>query len=307
MNTPRRRTVATLALCVSVVTVAAIGGLAAFGVTAPPGPAVGGPLVSVGPVAVPSRPEPPTQTVSVPEERVSAPLNVPADVEPATVDFFSDSIGFESVEFLRGELDSRGDQLGQYAGFPGAALCDFVDELADRATDSEVDIVAVQFLGNFIDRTCIESRVADFADEQALVDAYLDDITAVVKSFEQSSTQLVIVIGPEPVASSAYTRRIAEGYRRIAAERGVPVIDSTEGLRDAAGVVQPHLLCGPGEDCDDAGLVTVRSPDGIHLCPVSYQAGAVCPTHSPGASRFARAVSQGLTEIKVLLAVTLRG
>jgi hypothetical protein len=70
------------------------------------------------------------------------------------------------------------------------------------------------------------------------------------------------------------------------------VIDAAQAVTDHGRWVA-KLPCQRGEPCGQDGLVTIRSWDGIHFCPVNHPSTPRCPVFSAGAERFGTAMARG--------------
>lgn len=236
-------------------------------------------------------PRPTPATMAQPPTVTVAKGNTP--VRPRLrVSLFSDSLGFEARDEIRLALTTHGHELVRYRGFPGTALCDFLPNIEAEALSTDVDMVVLQFSGNVAGRPCMKrGRPGDWADHVA---AYAADMQSAAKAFLGSSARLAVVVAPEPVGSGEYFVALNAMYEQIADHRGLVSLDVREAFRAEDATIQRRLLCRAREVCEADGLVTVRSPDGVHFCPVSHDAGTACPVTSAGARRFAEALTLSL-------------
>jgi hypothetical protein len=246
-------------------------------------------------VAVPStnRTTTTVATVSPTSTTTTSGEAAPRLPRPTSVAFFSDSIGYESKDYLRDVLAEQGDQLVSYEGYPGTALCTYLSSIVDSAAAPNVDVVLVEFSGN-VWGPCMESRVSSSTEREQILAAYESDITTAVNDFDRSPVRLGIILAPEPVGSASPLHEINSLYRRVARNSRALIIDAATYLVDSTGTPQHQLACLQGEPCDDTGHTVVRSPDGLHLCPTAHEVGLNCPRYSSGARRFAKAVAESI-------------
>jgi hypothetical protein len=226
---------------------------------------------------------------------------------PVPIVLYGDSLAVEAQETFQQALTASGRAEVWLRTFVGTAICDFFGAMQDDLGHLHPAAVVMAFSGNAM-TPCMSARPGA---PSAVLDRYRADADAVMRLYEPASTG-VYWIGP-PIS-------------RRAAETGDPswaqLLQLYSGLADRypnaryvdagrvvlrGGGYTDVLPCLAGEPC--AGWpdpVTgqpanrVRSPDGLHFCPVAVDSddGATshCPVWSSGAWRFGLAMARPLVE-----------
>ena len=198
------------------------------------------------------------------------------------VDVYGDSIAWESQNPLIQAMAGRA-QLFLHL-YPGTGILSWLPDMR-RTAASKPSMVIITFGANWpLPGRHTEDVVQEYKDDAAIA----SDIFAKSRVF----------LGTNPEASFGWNmRRMDAAYRSVAATRSSHVTVYTPGLSVAPNwTFTEYLPCLPGETaamgCVNVygGVIKVRSPDGVHLCPVL--AAPVCPVYSSGEKRFGVAVVQ---------------
>jgi hypothetical protein len=290
-----RATKAGLALALSIATLgvgANVGGSRRVGIGSdagsPAATSVGfGPSATIPrPAPVPPSPEQPAP--GTPDRR-------------SRVAFFGDSLGSETHPHLARLLADRGADY-RFEGYPGAATCDYLDEMRSSERDYRPDVVVMLFTGNAL-TPCITDRSGDGRgivgpdgstfDLSAFETAYLDDTRAAVATF--GATVDVVLVGPPPThpARSAAALFIDVLYQRIADEHANVWYLSPDRLLTEDGDYVDELPCTFIEPCNPGERVPIRADDRGHLC-------APQPTFCFGGYRMGVMISDRVGEIQTI-------
>ncbi len=207
---------------------------------------------------------------------------------------YGDSLSWESRDHFSAALSGQPELAVYERTFGGTAICDWFDEMNHDLASLQPGVVVVQFSGNAFG-SCMRTASGPVRGD-ALIAKYAADANAVVSLFEGTGTQVVFASSPIDRDESPRIGRINNVYRDLAADR--PQVEFV----DTAASVLKHgrftatLPCLHGEPCSPSGQNVVRSPDGLHFCPVLYQAElgvtTPCPVRASGAFRFGNALAQ---------------
>lgn len=205
--------------------------------------------------------------------------------KPARVVLVGDSLAVEAFPQLQAML---ADQELLNHTFGGTAPCDWLDVDLGITADS---VVVLSFIGNAA--TDCMSVAGEYLRNEELAQKYRTDVAALVALATAAGAMVVLVgqpaLGGDNTEGNTLVATLNAMYAEFAGAPGVSFVDSGAALETDAGAFAAALPCLPDEPtCDAAGLVAVRSADGVHFCPSGFS--ATCPTHSPGAFRFAAAI-----------------
>jgi hypothetical protein len=198
------------------------------------------------------------------------------------VDVYGDSVTWESQVSVIGAI-ARHAQL-YLRVYPGTGILSWLPDMRQTAP-SKPDIVLIVFGANWP----LPGRHTD-----DVVREYQDDAATASDIFAGSR----VLLGTDPQARfGTDMRRMDAAYRAVAATRASHVAVYTPSLSVAPDwTFTESLPCLPGETVamgctrTSGGVIKVRSPDGVHLCPV--RTSTTCPVYSSGARRFGAAVIQ---------------
>jgi len=156
------------------------------------------------------------------------------------------------------------------------------------------DVVVIEFLGeNF--SPCAHrpagNSTSGVAGEQ---ERFREDVTTAAESFRGAGTRVYLVPPPASAFDAFSPGWLGTGkmYSDVAARfPGVSVLtDAPEAIERPGGRFTAWLPCRPHESCS-GGVARVRSPDGLHMCPVEHKTLS-CPMPSPGAWRYGIAIAE---------------
>lgn len=204
----------------------------------------------------------------------------------ARVGLWGDSLAWEAGgAFARTVLDDHHNEV-LVRTWGGTAPCDWMTDLREQVDRWQPTVAALAFSGNQ-GTACMRGR--------DMVDAYRKDVTDAVQLLTAHGAEVVLVDAPprrdQPVDAAGLTA-LDRVWRDIAATHPhTRVAPAGRAVTTATGDFTPSLPCGPGETCGPSGLVTVRSPDGVHFCPQIVPPMTACPVPSPGATRYGTAIA----------------
>ncbi len=212
---------------------------------------------------------------------------LPAPPEPPTVVIYGDSPTAEVQTVMENQLTTAlpGWRVVTRA-MGGTAQCDFHPQMLDDA-NLQADLVIIQFGGNFI-TPCITSR--GYGD-------YFWDALWAADLWNNRGAPILFVGGLGRAGDPAGIGPVGGHYQWVAnytAGRGNRFVNSGSLLIDpATNRYEQTLTCLSTEEdeCTAANdRITVRAPDGFHLCNIPWQ--TPCPTYSSGVYRFALAITR---------------
>ncbi|MEO1058430.1 MAG: GDSL-type esterase/lipase family protein [Actinomycetota bacterium] len=207
---------------------------------------------------------------------------------------YGDSLSWESRPHFIAALSGRPGLAVYERTFGGTAICDWRDQMNSDLAALRPGVVVVQFSGNAFG-SCMHNNNGP-ARGDALIAKYAADANAVVSTFQGTGTQVVFASSPIDRDGSPRIGRINNVYRSLAADR--PQVDYVDAAASVLnnGRFATMLPCLPAEPCGASGHNMVRSPDGLHFCPMLYEVElgvtTPCPVRSSGAFRFGNALAQ---------------
>jgi hypothetical protein len=213
-----------------------------------------------------------------------------------TVVFYSDSIGWEARDALAARLAESNIAL-DYHGYPGMALCDYLNEIPSAVRTNRAAVLVIEFSGNVF-TPCMEGVPGDEvykkyqADGQQLLTALAAEV----------STTILFASAPTPLDPRRQTAEINAAWQQFSTlyPSRVRFVNAAEALNDASGKAAMTLPCldveGPDKGCVD-GRIKVRSDDGIHFCPTNNPDPKnfnCVAAYASGAVRYAYAIADGV-------------
>jgi hypothetical protein len=201
---------------------------------------------------------------------------------------WGDSLAWEARDaFTQTARKSGAEVLVRTWG--GTAICDWLNDIRTQISTWKPTVAVLSFSGNTFTQ-CMQRR--------DVLTAYRKDMTAAVSILVTAGVRAYLVESPprrdQAVDADGHTD-LGRAWRTVAAAwpatRTVP----------AGRAVTDHsrwtatLPCQPDEPCD-RGTVTVRSPDGVHFCPIVPRPMEPCPVYSAGAQRYGTAMAAAATE-----------
>ena len=208
------------------------------------------------------------------------------------VALWGDSLAWESQGPFTKTLAAAGDTTVLIHTYGGTAPCDWLDDIRTQARRWHPQVAVLSFSGN-TGTSCMRGR--------DLAKAYRQDVTAAVARLTGAGAQVLLVDAPprrtDTVNVGGLTQ-LDQIWAGIATkEPDTTVVPAGAAVAGPGGVFAAALPCQPGEACGPAGRVTVRSPDGVHFCPVSVAPMIACPVADLGAARYGRAMAAGVIDV----------
>jgi hypothetical protein len=213
-----------------------------------------------------------------------------------TVVFYSDSIGWEAKDALALRLAESNIRL-DYHGYPGKALCDYLNEIPQAVRTARATVVVVEFSGNIF-TPCMEGVPGDDVYKK-----YRDDGEKLLTSLDaEVGTTILFASAPSPLDPRRQTAEINAAWQNFSTlyPSRVRFVNAAEALNDSTGKATMMLPCldveGAEQGCVD-GKIKVRSDDGVHFCPTNNPdpKNFNCTAkYASGAVRYAYAIADGV-------------
>jgi hypothetical protein len=247
----------------------------------------------------PEAPEAP-DAPDAPDAPEAGPVEV--DDGPVRVVLYGDSLAVEAQEAFRLAVSGDGRAEVLVRIFGGTAICDFFETMRADLAAVAPDVVVMEFSGNSV-TPCVnhEPISGELFDQR-----YAADAASVMELYQPLGIPVYWIGTPVPrdptPAPTVDRARLRTMYSELPDRYpGAHYVDAAQSvLRE--GAYTEALPCLFFEPCESfADPVTgepanrVRSPDGIHFCPVALTgdaAGGGCPVWSSGAWRFGQAMAE---------------
>ncbi|WP_082122087.1 MULTISPECIES: hypothetical protein [Frankia] len=202
------------------------------------------------------------------------------------VAMWGDSLAWEAGASFSRTVRADGHSQVLVRTWGGTAACDWLTDIHDQARRWRPTVAALAFSGNQ-GTACMQGR--------DLVTAYREDVTRAVELLTGRGAEVVLVDAPprrdQPVDAAGLTP-LDRVWRQIAATHQHTRVAPAGRAITAGGRFTTTLPCIAGETCGPGGMVTVRSPDGTHFCPLVQPPMTACPVPSPGAVRYGTAIAR---------------
>jgi len=223
---------------------------------------------------------------------------------PATAVFYGDSIMYESTSQMNAQFASKSGWTDKITAFPGSAPCDWFTQLQTDLSTLHPNIVVLETQGNSI-TDCMKDSNGNLIPfgSQAWLDKYRTDIDFYFSNATATGAKVLYVNAlPEPntTTNKQLNSLIAVAKTEAGKYHGVSVTGAPRNSVSSSGAFVWRKNCLAGETaamgCGSlvAGKITVRSPDGVHLCPInftdlnSWYAG--CQVYSSGEVRWGQSI-----------------
>jgi hypothetical protein len=202
------------------------------------------------------------------------------------VALWGDSLAWEAQGSFKAAVTAAGGTSLLVHTYGGTAPCDWLDDMRKQSRKWHPTVAVLSFSGNTGSR-CMKNR--------DLVEAYRDDVTKAVARLTRGGAHVLLVEAPprldQQVSTGGFTP-LDQVWRDIAHDLpDTSVVPAGSEVTLPDGRFTWTLPCRPGEQCGPDGMVTVRSPDGVHFCPRQMAPVTPCPLPSAGADRYGRAMA----------------
>ncbi len=226
---------------------------------------------------------------------------------PIRVEVWGDSIGQQSGDYINFFLGTNHHMVTRVHTFPGTGICDWLPDIRHElgSPDGYHPQIAILIFSGISFTPCTLKAPRTPLTGQALVNRYAADARTAIAYFTKAHVRVYFATPP-------ITR--AESQQGVVNMNAMGVMYSKLPVRypgwitryiDAGAAVlwKGHytdtLPCMYFERCtgtwpDGTKTVVVREADGYHFCPtkvVVRNDRQVCPVQSPGAMRYAMAIT----------------
>ncbi|MFZ4585113.1 MAG: hypothetical protein ACOYNI_07770 [Acidimicrobiia bacterium] len=217
---------------------------------------------------------------------------------PPRIALFGDSVALETYPYLQLGVSVHGATVDA-AVRGGTAPCDWMNDFRRVVKPGRFDDIVVLFVGNRGTNCSLVNGRIPTVDE-ALVE-YRRDVSEMVRIATVARTRIHLV-DPMPVDATQHPDWVEFGAKLTSAYDDIvaryPMQADTMSLVPAFGTTFRRTdTCRADETsfCAADGTLTMRTADGIHLCPVSVdefiENRGNCPQLSPGARRLAQVLA----------------
>ena len=227
--------------------------------------------------------------------------------KPLRVELWGDSLAWQAAGSWTALMRATGHAVVRTRTFGGTALCDWLGDIRRDLDPSNrsgfhPQVAVLEFSGNAF-TACMQQHGRPLTGA-ALVAKYHADALEAIRIFRDTGTTVYFAGGPITAADAGrYTGRTPLDSMYAALPAGYA---GFVRYADAATPLEWHgtftwtLPCAHGETCtghwpDGTPTVVVRQADGTHFCPIPVRVVKgvpdACPVYSPGAARFAAALS----------------
>ena len=219
---------------------------------------------------------------------------------PPHVALFGDSLSSEAEPYYFSLVRSTGrTAIDVYASYGGSAICDWLTKMRSVAATYRLNAVELQFSGNALSACMGGLQPPD----PGYYDKYQADAATAVGIFVARGVRVYLVGAPITRAQQQGDpgwQALNQIYLQLAAAdpAHVTFVDAGTAVELPGHTYTDTLPCLVVEPCtgrvvDGVRSNVVRSPDGVHFCPVARR-GTSCPVYSSGAYRYAAAMAGAL-------------
>jgi hypothetical protein len=160
------------------------------------------------------------------------------------------------------------------------------------AREVRPDVVVLSFIGAALTSCMVDPATGDAFRGTAFLDKYEADARHAAQLF--ASARVYLVREPIPGGGrGADPDAIPARWRKLTATMpNVAYVDEAAAAVELPGQrFTTTLPCLSTERCPPSGRAVVRSPDGLHLCPVR-PSSLECPVFSSGSWRYGTALAR---------------
>ena len=219
---------------------------------------------------------------------------------PASVALYGDSLSLQAEPYFRRLMAAEDtSNTTVYSSHGGTATCDWLPTMRRMAATAHFEAVMLEFSGNAV--TPCMADVGYYTPSYYA--KYRADTMAAIAIWVPTGAHVFLIGAPvtrEQQESVPHWDALNLLYAQIAAAdpQHVTYVDAGAAVEGPGGTYAQTLPCSLGEPCTGPvvhGVPSnvVRSPDGVHFCPVA-EVHESCPVYSAGALRFAAAMVHGL-------------
>jgi hypothetical protein len=228
---------------------------------------------------------------------------------PATAAFYGDSILFEARDVVASQFAAKAGWTITVNSYPAAAVCDWQSTLESDLAALHPKIVVLETFGVSL-TPCMNGLTRG---STAWADKYRADIDTFFRTATSAGAK-VLFVKPVVIDSarvqSTYGVPFPNSYQTTLTSiatseaklyHGVSVTAAPKNsLLTSTGAFTYKKTCLAGETAAmgcvaTTNKITVRNPDGVHLCPVAYGPPdgmlAGCPAYASGAVRYGKALA----------------
>lgn len=209
---------------------------------------------------------------------------------PLRVVLWGDSLAFEAAAPFQSTVEAQSGAAVLTRTFGGTAVCDWFEDMVVQLREWKPTVAVLAFSGNTVS-ACMRGR--------DVVGAYREDAADAVLLLTAAGVRVDLVEAPpRPDQRLDASGNIVLHYVWEEIDDHYPqtrVVHAGAAVTDH-GAWTRRLPCLPHEECDPDGTVVVRSPDGVHLCPVQIPPSTQCPVYSGGAFRYGTAMAQAVLD-----------
>lgn len=230
------------------------------------------------------------------------------------IEVWGDSFSAQAAPYIGFYMDLSHKSTTKIHSFGGTALCDWFPDMRSENNPQNPlgfhpQVVVIQFFGDSF-TNCMHDANGRALSGQALVNKYAADAQQAITIFRQYKVPVYFVSTPLSIyQSQTYTglsplgQMFSQLPARYPSYHLVRYIDAANPV-ELNGKFTYTLPCLPWETCtgtwsNGTKTVRVRESDGFHFCPVDERTNAdgsrSCPVAMPGASRFALAITGGVS------------
>jgi hypothetical protein len=211
---------------------------------------------------------------------------------------FGDSLANQAAPYYRTLIHGTSVTWLSYNSYGGTAICDWLPAMRRIAAGDHPDAVEIEFSGNAF-TPCMTGA---YPPSTAFYAKYRADAETAVRIFLSVGARVILIGAPitRSQQGSPNWETLDSEYAQIAKAdpRRVTYVDAGAVVEGPGHRYVQTLPCLAHESCsgpvvDGVRSNVVRSPDGVHFCPIVSGTGR-CPVYSSGAFRFADAMVKAL-------------
>ncbi len=221
---------------------------------------------------------------------------------PATATLYGDSIMFESTNQIASQFATKAGWTFKNTSYPGSAPCDWFAQLQSDLATLHPKIVVLETQGNSLTPCMRDANGNQIVfGSQAWLNKYRTDLDFYFSTATAAGAKVLFVY-PLPESSSSATKSLVSLKNMALAEagkyHGVSVSGAPRNAVTSSGTFVWRKTClstetaSMGCGAEVAGKIRVRSPDGVHLCPINPNWSVIpsCSVYSSGEFRWSKSL-----------------